>query len=64
MMLGYAGAIDALIERFRAELGEGTTAIATGGIGGSFVDLCRNILLCEPNLTLDGLVIAYGRLAR
>lgn len=60
VMLGYAGAIDALAERISAELG-GATVLSTGGLGGIFVGLCRRIERYEPNLTLDGLRIAWER---
>lgn len=63
IMLGYAGAIDALAERITAELGGKVKVIATGGLGSLFVGLCRSIESYESTLTLDGLVIASRRLA-
>jgi type III pantothenate kinase len=60
VMLGYAGAIDALAERIAGELG-GARVLATGGLGGVFVGLCQQIETYEPNLTLDGLRIAWER---
>lgn len=62
IMLGYAGAIDSLAEAIRSELGGAAIVLATGGLGGMFVRLAKSIQSYEPNLTLDGLRIAYGRL--
>ncbi|HTQ10077.1 MAG TPA: type III pantothenate kinase, partial [Fimbriimonadaceae bacterium] len=64
VMLGYAGAIDALAARIDRELGGGSTIIATGGLGGIFLDLCSSIQEYDETLTLDGLVLAYDRLPR
>lgn len=63
VMLGYAGAIDALARRIDAELGGGCRIIATGGLGATFLGLCESIERYEPTLTLDGLVVASTRLA-
>jgi type III pantothenate kinase len=62
IMLGYAGAIDRLAYEIARELG-GTPAIwSTGGLGGVFEGLCPAIQRYEPNLTLDGLRLAFDRL--
>jgi len=62
LVLGYAGAVDALIRRIRDELGGKATVLATGGHGRLFVDLCEELTEYDPRLTLDGLRIAWGRL--
>lgn len=61
IVLGYAGAIDALARRISGELG-GAKIIATGGLGGLFMGICETLEAYEPELTLDGLAIAYERL--
>jgi type III pantothenate kinase len=63
IMLGYAGAIDALTERISGEMGGAATVVATGGHGSWFMGLCKSLKHYEPNLTLDGLVIAHRRLS-
>lgn len=63
VVLGYAGAIDALAGQIDRELGGESTVIATGGLGSMFVDLCASIHRYEANLTLDGLRIAFERLS-
>ncbi len=59
VMYGYAGAIDSLARRVKAELGGPTRVVATGGLGAVFKDLCEEIEAYEPNLTLDGLRLAW-----
>lgn len=60
VVLGYAGAIDALAARINDELGGGAVVVATGGLGGTFMGVARKLDRYEPNLTLDGLRIAAG----
>jgi type III pantothenate kinase len=62
VMLGYAGAIDALASQIDRELGGGATIISTGGLGQVFAGLCKTISAHDETLTLDGLVIAHERL--
>ncbi len=64
VMLGYAGAVDALAHRIDLELGGGSTIISTGGLGKVFLGLCRSISSYDETLTLDGLVLAHRRLSR
>lgn len=61
---GYAGAVDALIRRFKDELGienslEGLQVIATGGLAPVIVRHCQEIETLDPDLTLKGLRILY-----
>jgi type III pantothenate kinase len=63
MMLGYAGAIDALATRIDSELGGGSNIVATGGLGPVFLDLCASLQSYDKTLTLDGLVIAAQRMS-
>ena len=61
---GYAGAIDALIRRFKEELGENPSrsprVIATGGPASAIVRHCREIEKLDPDLTLKGLHVLYA----
>ena len=63
VMLGYAGAIDALARKIKGELGGQARVISTGGLGKLFVSLCDEVESHHPNLTLDGLRIAHARLS-
>ena len=58
---GYAGAVDALIRRFRDELGvsDGIRVVATGGPAPVIVPHCREIETLDPDLTLKGLRALY-----
>lgn len=57
---GYAGAVDALIRRFKEELRvEDPQVVATGGPAGVIVPHCREIEAFDPDLTLKGLRILY-----
>jgi type III pantothenate kinase len=61
IVLGYAAAIDGLVAKMDAELGGGSKVVATGGLGGMFLDLCDRIESFQTTLTLDGLRIAAER---
>ena len=52
---GTVGAIDSLIERIHAELGERCPVLATGGAAQPFVEASRFIERYDPFLTLSGL---------
>ncbi len=58
---GYAGAVDALIRRFKDELGEpeNTHVLATGGPAPVIVPHCQEIDTLDPDLTLKGLRLLY-----
>lgn len=58
IMIGYAGAVDALAGRIREELGADAPVIATGGLASEFVGLAKTIDHHAPHLTLDGLALA------
>ncbi|MCU1458039.1 MAG: pantothenate kinase, type [Actinomycetia bacterium] len=57
---GFSGQVDALVDRFVAELGE-STVIATGGLADLLIPYSRTIKHHEPWLTLHGLRIVYER---
>jgi type III pantothenate kinase len=61
MVYGYAGLVDGLVARMRAEM-EGTPrVVATGGLVGLMEGLARVIDVVNPHLTLEGLRIACAR---
>lgn len=61
MIFGFAGQIDALVDRFQQEMGGGARVIATGGLAPVIAEHSRTIELCDDLLTLEGLRIIYER---
>jgi type III pantothenate kinase len=60
VIYGFSGQVDALVDRFRAELGD-CTVIATGGLAELIGPHTRNVQHYEPWLTLYGLRIIFER---
>ena len=56
-----AAAIDGIIDRMEAELGEKTTVIATGGLSRFVMPLCRHDIIIDNALLLKGLFILYQK---
>jgi len=52
---GYAGLVDGLVERMKAELGGTVKVIATGGNAGLLADVARCIDRVDEHLRLEGL---------
>jgi type III pantothenate kinase len=61
IVYGFAGQVDGICRRLRAELGEGITTIATGGLASVIVDFTDTIDLVDDLLTLKGLRLIYER---
>ncbi len=62
IMFSNACAIDGMIERIEEELGEKCTVIATGGLSGVVIPLCkREGIILDDTLLLKGLTIIYNR---
>lgn len=55
--------VDALVDRFQAEIGGGARVIATGGLAETIAPHSRTIELCDDLLTLDGIRIIFERRA-
>ena len=65
VVLGSAEAIDGLVRRIKAVWPRPNVpmVIATGGLAAAFKPLCAQIESVEPDLTLQGLAIAYELLS-
>jgi len=61
LVFGYAGLVDGMIERLRAEMGYPTRVLATGGEANLIRSESKTIDEVDPHLTLDGLRILFER---
>lgn len=61
IMYSNACAIDGMVERIEEELGEKCTVIATGGLSGVVVPLCKRDIILDDDLMLKGLVLIYNK---
>ncbi len=59
IIYGYAGLVDGLVERMRAEMEGTTTVVATGGLVSLIQSVAASIQVVNPHLTLEGLRIVY-----
>lgn len=59
IMYSNACAIDGIVERIEAELGEKCTVIATGGLAETIIPLCKRDIILDNELLLKGLMIIY-----
>jgi type III pantothenate kinase len=61
VIYGFAGQVDGILGRLRAELGADTPAIATGGLASAIVPFASSIDECDDLLTLVGLRLIHER---
>jgi type III pantothenate kinase len=61
LFFGYVGMVESLIRRFRDELGGDAICVGTGGLAGAIAAESSLIDRVDPDLTLQGLRIAWER---
>ena len=59
IILGLACTIDGMIERFKAEIGQNLTCVATGDISEELLSFCNSDIIYDENLIFDGLRKIY-----
>jgi type III pantothenate kinase len=64
IVYGFAGQVDSIVRRLRAELGEETETIATGGLAAHIVPFTETIDEVDDLLTLTGLKLLHERNAQ
>ncbi len=64
IVYGYAGLVDGIVERMRAEMDGAVTVIATGGLAPLIADVARSIQHVDQDLTLEGLRLVYEHARR
>ncbi len=57
IIFGYAGLVDGIVDRMKAEMGTTPMVLATGGLAPLMADVARSIEKVELSLTLEGLRI-------
>ena len=61
IVYGFAGQVDGIVERVRAELGVEAQTVATGGLAELIVPHARTLHRVDPFLTLEGLRLVWER---
>ena len=62
LVYGFAGQVDAIVDRIRDELGApDATVVATGGLADLIAPHTRTIIAVDPELTLQGLRLVWER---
>ncbi len=59
VVFGFAGQVDGIVGRMRAELGDGARVVATGGLAGLIAPHSPTIEEVDPLLTLEGLRLVW-----
>ncbi len=60
VVYGFAGQVDGIVARIRAELGADAPVIATGGLAGLIAPHSKTISKVDPWLTLEGLRLVWS----
>ena len=64
IFFGAVSQIDGIVEKIKEDWGVACQVVATGGFVNVLAKYSRQFDTVDPNLTLDGLRIAYEKLAK
>ena len=60
ILYGTAASMDGMIDRIKDEMGD-MTVVATGGLAGKIVPLCKNKIVLDDELLIKGLILIYNK---
>lgn len=60
ILYGTAASMDGMIDRVKDEMGN-VTVVATGGLAGRIVTLCKNKIILDDELLIKGLMLIYNK---
>ena len=61
LVFGAAGMIDGIVERMEESYGKVNSIVATGGLSKEIIKHCKNDIIYDENLLLDGLLTIYKK---
>jgi type III pantothenate kinase len=61
LVFGYAGLVDAIVARIKAEVDYSPHVVGTGGLAALIAKEAKSIDECDDMLTLQGLALIYER---
>lgn len=61
ILYSTAASIDGIIDRIEEELGKKANVVATGGLSGTVIPLCKRDIVLDDELLLKGLMIIYNK---
>lgn len=61
LVYGTAAMIDGILEKIAEELGEKPSVVATGGLSREIITHCKNNIIYNENLLLEGLRVIYEK---
>lgn len=61
ILYSTAASLDGIIDRIEEETGKKYTAVATGGLAGRIIPMCKKKIILDDELLLKGLIIIYNK---